>query len=227
VRSQPQVTTNSRIRLVAFDLDGTLLRGDTVCEVLAKPLGRLERMRELERDTSPFDTDAVSASREEMALWYSETTLDELTSLLVDATLASGAREGIDLLKQHEVKTAIASLTWEFAVEWFAKSMGIDYYAGPRLLPNGLISHFWADDKPIWLGSIAERLGFGLDAVAAVGDSAGDIPMLQSVGYPFFVGDTKPEELKRADHMPGSSIDAVARRIVEVSVHGSDKDRIT
>lgn len=35
-------------RLVAFDLDGTLLRGDTVCEALARRMGHFERMRELE-----------------------------------------------------------------------------------------------------------------------------------------------------------------------------------
>ena len=33
------------IRLAAFDLDGTLLRGETVCEAIARPLGRLERMQ--------------------------------------------------------------------------------------------------------------------------------------------------------------------------------------
>lgn len=38
-----------RIRLVACDLDGTLLRPETCCEALARPLGRLERMREFER----------------------------------------------------------------------------------------------------------------------------------------------------------------------------------
>ena len=34
--------------LAVFDLDGTLLRGPTVCEVLAQTLGRLDQMRQLE-----------------------------------------------------------------------------------------------------------------------------------------------------------------------------------
>jgi hypothetical protein len=34
--------------LTVFDLDGTLLRGPTVCEVLAQTLGRLNQMRQLE-----------------------------------------------------------------------------------------------------------------------------------------------------------------------------------
>ena len=53
--------------LVAFDLGGTLLRGRTVCEVLAESLGRRERMQQLERVTSQAD---LLRSREEMAAWY-------------------------------------------------------------------------------------------------------------------------------------------------------------
>ncbi len=54
----------SGIRLVAFDLDGTLLRGDTVCEVLARRLGRLDRMRELEATAT--DLEAQLLARAEM-----------------------------------------------------------------------------------------------------------------------------------------------------------------
>jgi hypothetical protein len=39
----------------------------TVCEILAEPLGRLGRMRELERFSSDAD---LRAAREEMATWY-------------------------------------------------------------------------------------------------------------------------------------------------------------
>ena len=35
--------------IVVFDLDGTLLRGETVCEMLARPLGRIDQMQEFEQ----------------------------------------------------------------------------------------------------------------------------------------------------------------------------------
>ena len=38
------------VDLAVFDLDGTLLRGSTVCEVLAAPIGRLEEMAAIEGD---------------------------------------------------------------------------------------------------------------------------------------------------------------------------------
>ena len=103
------MTISKRIRLAAFDLDGTLIRGDTVCEVLAGGLGKLERMRELERDTSPFDNAAVKTAREEMATWYGESTTDDLTSHLVLAKLAPGAIEGINLLKSNRLLSSINS----------------------------------------------------------------------------------------------------------------------
>ena len=53
--------------LVVFDLDGTLLRGPTVCEVIAQSLGRLPRMQEFERLKH---REGILAAREEMALWY-------------------------------------------------------------------------------------------------------------------------------------------------------------
>ena len=63
------------LRLAAFDLDGTLLRGQTACEAIAKGIGRIERMRELER--------LESTDIEEMAEWYSDFTFSDLCKHLV------------------------------------------------------------------------------------------------------------------------------------------------
>ena len=54
------------LRLAAFDLDGTLLRGRTACEAIAKGIGRLGRMRELEQLESN-QIEEITAAREEMA----------------------------------------------------------------------------------------------------------------------------------------------------------------
>jgi phosphoserine phosphatase len=83
--------------LVVFDLDGTLLRGRTVCEVLAEPLGRLQRMREIERITS--HRDALRAAREEMAAWYRPVGLERLRGALDTACFAPGVADGLALLR--------------------------------------------------------------------------------------------------------------------------------
>ncbi len=53
--------------LVAFDLDGTPLRGPTVCGLIARPLGRLPEMQRFEADLSRA---GIHAARLAMARWY-------------------------------------------------------------------------------------------------------------------------------------------------------------
>ena len=195
------------LRLAAFDLDGTLLRGQTACEAIAKGIGRIERMRELER--------LESTDIEEMAEWYSDFTFSDLCKHLAAVRVAPGIDEGFALLREHGFKIAIVSLTWEFAVEWFADRLGADYSVGTGLSADGLVSHFWPKDKALWLRGLADRLGVNMKDVAAVGDSSGDIPMLVSVGHRYWVGQTIPPELDReVVHEPGGDIHVVAESIV-------------
>ncbi len=205
------MSAKRRIRLVAFDVDGTLIRPDTCCEVIARPLGRLPRMREFEQ----FRTAAqITAARTQMAGWYAGRSRDELCRPLADATLAPGVQAGFARLRQHGIATALVSITWEFAVAWFARSLDADYYVGTRLADDGTIEHFWPEDKARWLRTLAVDLGIGLDQIAAVGDSSGDVPMLQTVGLPYFVGHDLPLELHAVSHLPDGDIDRIAQSII-------------
>jgi phosphoserine phosphatase len=65
--------------LVVFDLDGTLLRGPTVCEVLAESLGHIEEMRRFERLSGERE---IITARGEMARWYKDLSIDDLQALL-------------------------------------------------------------------------------------------------------------------------------------------------
>lgn len=106
------------------------------------------------------------------------------------------------------------SITWEFAVEWFSQLLGADYFVGVRLSPGRQITHFWPHDKLLWVAELAGQVGLGLESVAAVGDSLGDMHMLRVVGHPFFVGATKPEGLETSAHLPDGDILQFAKRIV-------------
>lgn len=199
-------------KLAAFDLDGTLLKGDTVCEALARPLGRLGRMQEFER-LSSSDVDGVRAAREEMDGWYETSTLPELHASLASMRLAPGVHEGLSLLRRSGFVIAIVSITWEFAVEWFARQLDADYFVGTRLSPDGSVVDFWPADKPVWLQKLAVKLAVPMDSVAAVGDSRGDLDMLQAVGHPYWVGHDLPAGLT-ASHHPDGDIERIAHDIV-------------
>ena len=196
------------MRIAAFDLDGTLLRGQTACEAIAMGIGRIGRMREFE--------ELGSSQIEEMAEWYSSFTFSDLCKHLTAIRVAPGVDEGFALLHDHGFKIAIVSLTWEFAVEWFANRLGADYSVGTGLSSGGLITHFWPQDKALWLTGLAAKLGVDMKDVAAVGDSGGDIPMLLSVGHRFWVGETILPQLEgKVIHEPTGDMRLVAHRIIE------------
>ena len=203
------------MKLVAFDLDGTLLWGDSVWEAIARGIGRLERVREMEEQIAPDQIAEITAAREESAGWYSTYTFAELLQHVTSMRVAPGVDEGFALLREHGFKIAVVSLTWEFAVEWFADRFGASYFAGTALSPDGEITHFWPEDKALWLTELARKLGVDMSDVAAVGDTKGDLPMLLAVGHPYWVGETLPPELDgKAIHQPDGNIRAVAESIV-------------
>lgn len=199
--------------LVVFDLDGTLLRGPTVCEVLAQSLGRLERMRELE---GCADNQELRAAREEMAGWYLSVGLATLPDSLKGARLAPGTEKGLALLRSHGVAVAIASITWGFAVASIGRRLGVEHWLGTELTASGAIHHIWPEDKGRWVRGLAGRLRVPLARTAAVGDSAGDLQMLRAVAVPVFVGRELPSAQQGWLHFPEADIEAVARHLVGI-----------
>jgi phosphoserine phosphatase len=196
--------------LAIFDLDGTLLRGPTVCELLAEPLGQTARMREIEALTSESH---IRKARLEMSRWYRSIPASVLTDYLSKATLAPGAVEGTRLLRRAGIAVAIASITWEFAVQEFARILDAQFFLGTALRPNGSIRHCWARDKALFASRIERKLGLPKSRIAAVGDTVNDIPMLRAAGLPIFLGKTPPSRFNRLIHMPDARIDHIARYI--------------
>ena len=208
---------NNVLRLAAFDLDGTLLEGQTACEAIARGIDRLEHMREFEK-LGYDQVEEIMTARQEMAEWYSAFSLDELRGHLATIHLAPGVLEGFSLLHDHDFKIAIVSVTWAFAVEWFAEELGADYSVGTGLSTDGRVDHFWPQDKAIWLTGLAGRLGIDPRDVVAVGDSSGDVPMLLSVGHRYWVGQAIPSELDgQVNHEAGGNIGLVAQLIVRMT----------
>jgi HAD superfamily phosphoserine phosphatase-like hydrolase len=206
--------TASRIRLVAFDVDGTLLRGATICEAIAEPLGRLEAMRVFER---PASREHARLGREEMARWYAGVPRARLLSHLVGVVLAPGAEDGFRLLREAGVRTALVSITWRFAVAWLAERLGADAHIATDLGDDGEIDHFWPEDKATWLQEHAAGLGLSLGEVAAVGDSDGDLPMLRVARRAYFVGRVPPADMQGLEHLalrPKANIADLAREIL-------------
>ena len=206
------------MRIAAFDLDGTLIRGQSAAEAIAEGIGRAQQMREMARLLSS-QIEEARASIEEMATWYTPYELSDLCDHLKSVSIAPGVDEGLALLHENKFKIAIVSLTWDFAADWFANRLGADYSVGTGLSPDGRVTPFWPQDKALWLTGLADRLGVDMRDVAAVGDSRGDIPMLLAAGHRGWVSETIPPELENTViHEPEGDILQLAHRIVD-AVH--------
>lgn len=199
------------IKLVAFDVDGTLLRGPTLCECIAAGIGKLEAMHAMERLTVRSE---ITAARYEMLSWYRSHDRLGLVRHARSATLAPGARAGIAALKESGIEVALVSITWQFALDWLAEELGVERVVGTRWVGDDSIEHFWPEDKPAWLARCAAELGLLPAQVAAVGDSAGDVAMLNWAGTGYFVGAAQMDLPAQVRHWPGADISAIARDIL-------------
>jgi HAD superfamily phosphoserine phosphatase-like hydrolase len=198
--------------VAVFDLDGTLLRGDTVCEVLARPLGRLEEMRRFER----LKTEAsIMDARAHMVGWYRARTTRALEAYLSEAHWAPGAYEAIQQLQKAGIVVGIASITWKFAVRWFAERLDISHHLGTDVRASGEIVHVWGRDKARWLKDLSVSHDVGRERTAAIGDSPGDAEMLAEAGLRFYVGADPVPEVTGLIHLPGADLRRVSERIVE------------
>lgn len=204
-------STESLRGIAAFDLDGTLLRGPTVSEVIAGRLGRLKEMRRFEGFTQESD---IVAAREEMSRWYAAKPVSTLLGYLEDATWAPGAKEAISRLQTRGIEVAIVSITWQAAVGWFAAQLGVRRFLGTQLLPDGEILHVFGSDKARYLRELVETTGVSRDRVAAVGDTLGDVEMLREASLRFFVGKEAPTVVS-VHHLPDADLTLVADRILE------------
>jgi phosphoserine phosphatase len=201
------------IRLVAFDLDGTLIRGRNSLAVIGAALRRPEWEKQMEilymRGETPEEM------RKRVAPWL-EFSTGELCRHLVDSRFAPGADEAFQLLRERHVTTAIVSISWNFIVEWFAKRFCTAHWAAVGFNPDGTVTPFWPEDKGPWLEQLMAKLHVSRHEVAAVGDSPRDASLLLAAGHSFYVGTESPEGLSGIQHYPDGNIEAVARAILRL-----------
>jgi phosphoserine phosphatase len=198
--------------IVAFDLDGTLLRGETVCELLARPLGRTSEMSRIEALSAEED---IAQGRVEMVGWYAGLTHDEMRAHLPHASWAPGAQQAVRTLQDADVIVGIVSYTWAFAVQWFAQQIGVTHHLGTSFTTPDDIRHVWAHDKAQWVLSLANEFSVPHTRTAAVGDTRGDAQMLRAVSLPFFVGASPLEDVAGLIHLPGADLRLVAKWILD------------
>jgi phosphoserine phosphatase len=174
-------------RLVAFDMDSTLIPAEIIDE-LAKLHGVGEQVSPITAAAMRGELDFKQSFTQRIALLRGLPE-QKLQNVLYSVPLADGSERLVSTLKMLGYKTAILSGGFNFFGQHLQKRLGIDYvFANELEVMDGIVTGNVTGEivdgtkKAQLLAQIAQWENISVDQVVAVGDGANDLPMLNVAG---------------------------------------------
>jgi phosphoserine phosphatase len=174
-------------RLVAFDMDSTLIQAEVIDE-LAKRAGVGKQVAAITERAMYGEIDFKESFIQRVALLKGlpESALGEVAAVL---PLTEGMERLISTLKKLGYKTAILSGGFTYFGRTLQRRFGFDYVFSNELeIENGALTGRVVGEivdgerKAQLLANIAKHEGISLEQTIAVGDGANDLPMLSIAG---------------------------------------------
>jgi len=175
--------------LVAFDLDGTLVRIWSAWSWIHKLLGTVEAAKPYADLYHAGEIDYARWAELDVELWHG-VPLQHIEEAVDDGLVfIPNVKALVDKLHSYRLKTAIISSGLAIFAKRTQKTLGIDISKANKLVTDedgnicGVEVHVAFDNKDQVLKEIAQETKLSLLQCAAVGDSRNDIPMFKIAGF--------------------------------------------
>jgi len=184
---QPDSMFRRNRRLVAFDMDSTLIQTEVINQ-LAQAAGVGDRVSEITESAMRGEIDFKESFRRRMSLLkgLDATVIEEIAAHL---PITDGAHRLISTLKIMGYKTAIISGGFVPFGKRLQEELGIDYvFANELEIEDGKLTGraiepiIDGEGKANILKDLAKKEGIRLEQTIAVGDGANDLPMINLAG---------------------------------------------
>jgi len=174
-------------RLVAFDMDSTLITTEVIDE-LAKLAGVYERVSSVTERTMRGELDFQESLRERVSL-LKGLPESRLKTVAMNLPLTEGVEHLFRTLNMLGYKTAILSGGFTYFADHLQQKLGIDYVHANKLeIKHGQLTGNVLEPivdsagKARLLKELAQAENISLEQVIAVGDGANDLAMLATAG---------------------------------------------
>ena len=174
------------IKLVVFDLDNVIIDGEAIDEI-----GKLANVEEdiaaITEKAMQGEIDFETSIKDRVQL-LEGTSIEEIEKVADELPLMTGANDTIARLKDEDVEVAIISGSFDVVADKVKDKLGIDtVYTNSFTVEDGKLTGevtgpLVSGTKLDILKDHVEKAGISLEEVAAVGDGANDISMIESAG---------------------------------------------
>lgn len=190
-------------KLVAFDMDSTLIQTEVIDE-LAKIAGKEKEVSEITKLAMEGKMDFDESFRQRVAL-LKGITLEEIKEMPARLPLSEGAERVTKILKRLGYKIAIISGGFTCVGDYLKEKLDLDYaYANELDIKDGIVTGkirgeiVNGEKKAAILRELAKKENLSLAQTIAVGDGANDLPMISIAGLGVAF-EAKPSVKERAD----------------------------